>query len=108
MAERLDYATPHRPKRLEPHWALFFPTYCICALAGLMVSGSVEARLWGRVGDEVVVAFKVASIVVVMAIAGILYTSSPRHWIVARWLLATVGGFTSFAGAYLVLLIFFR
>ena len=98
---------PTGPCDLEPHWALFFPTYCICALAGLTVSGSVEALLWGRIGDEVVFAFKVASIIIGMAIAGMLYASWPRDWIVARWLLATIGGFTSFAGAYHVLLILF-
>jgi hypothetical protein len=108
MPELLDYATPRRHSRLRPHWAFFFLTYCLCALAGLFVSPSIEVLIWGRAGNEVVFEFKVASALIVMAIAGMLYVSWPRHWIAARWLAATVGAFMSFAPAYLVLLIFFR
>lgn len=107
MPERLDYEVPARRRRLEPHWAIFLPIYFICALSGLSVSPWAEILLWGKAGDKVLFTFKVGSIAIAMAIAGLLYASWPRHWIVARWLLATVGGFLSFAVAYLVLLVLF-
>ncbi|QOV87341.1 hypothetical protein [Humisphaera borealis] len=104
----LNYAAgPNRRRRCDS--LEFFGTHLLGALMGLFVFEPITAMwLFGRRGDQGVMLFVFASVIVSAIVAFVLYQSFLWHRSPALVRsVAALTGFANFVPAYVVLLMFF-